>query len=77
MIPYYGIGDVSGAERMESLRERRRRGVVAVVPVEVTEKHVAALLAAGHLSYDKKGDEIRVNKAEIHAAVEAYLGELI
>ncbi len=43
----------TAAERVKRYRDRKRRGVVAVVPVEVTQKTIDAFLECGGIEADE------------------------
>jgi hypothetical protein len=47
------LGDVRVTTRSRRFRERRRRGVIAVVPVEISRTDIWALRSAGLLRLEK------------------------
>ena len=49
-------------------RDRRRRGVV-LVPVEIGQDAVRALIADGRLSASENGGRLRVTRAQVGAAI--------
>ena len=66
----------TSAERMRRHRDRKRRGVLAIVPVEINEQGIRALITKGWLDYrrDQNGD-IQVSKAEFPDALGEMLSE--
>jgi hypothetical protein len=64
---------MSAAERMRLSRERRREGLVGVVPLEVFEHEVAALIGRGLLAAADKTDRPAIANA-IGRLLERVLG---
>ena len=68
---------MSGAERSQRLRNRRKRGVLMVADLEITAEHVAALIGHGYLE-SKTGDgETRVKREAIKEAVQEFWNDAI
>ena len=63
-----------GAARTRRLRERRRRGVIAVVPVEIVETDVVLLVRAGYLPEARTGT---VTREALVNAVERLLDDWV
>ena len=60
-------------ERSKRLRDRRRRGVLLMAPIEITETGVARLIERGYLSGVTGDGEVRVKRDEvIHAVQRAF-----
>ena len=67
----------SSTERMQISRQRRRRGIVRMARVEVSENDVRALANAGRLSFAMKDGNTHINKENIKPAAEKLLAELL
>ena len=66
----------TSAERMRRHRNRKKRGVVAIVPIEVDALAVAALVAEDYLDNDEADDALNVsNKPALAKAVEGLLSD--
>ncbi len=61
----------SSTERSQRCRERQRRGVLGLVPVEVTKPVLRRLLADGLVTYEDVGEE------DLEAQVSAALSRLV
>ena len=64
----------TGAQRMRRHRDRKKRGVVAIVPIEVDVYAVSALMEEGYLDSDEPDDKLNV--ADKTALVESIQGFL-
>ena len=65
---------MTAAERMRVHRDRKRRGVVAVVPVEITMDAVQGMIEAGVLTTETNDQgEIRIPREEIARAVQEII----
>ena len=53
----------SAAERMRRSRQRRRNGIVAVIPVEISGRDVSQLLARKLLTNDSSGNRAAIAQA--------------
>ncbi len=67
---------MSPAERSRSLRSRKARGI-HVIPVEVDEDQVQALIENRWLKPRQDGDLQRVTRAEVGKAIEELLKGLV
>ncbi len=66
----------TGAERARLHRDRKRRGVVAVVPVGLEELAVMALVEDGYLDHDKSVFPLKASDKEaLTAAVHELLDD--
>ncbi len=61
----------SSTERSQRCRERQRRGVLGLVPVEVTKPVLRRLLADGLVTYEDVGQE------ELDAQISTALSRLV
>ncbi len=67
----------TAAERVKRYRDRKRRGVVAVVPVEVCAHMIGALTWKEYLDLDASDDACNVtDKGAVAEAIQAALGTL-
>ncbi len=67
----------TAAERAQQHRDRKRRGVMAVVPVEVDMDVLIALVRKDYLDPDATDDACNVtDKSALAEAVQAALGDL-
>ena len=65
------------AERSRRLRERRRRGVQVVAPIELTDKAIKGLLAKGYLTSNTRGGENRVKREAILEAAQEFWNDAL
>lgn len=66
---------VTGAERVRCHRERRERGILCVVPVEVSEQLVRRLINEGWLEGQDQSGSVRVSRKEIGEALNEMLAD--
>ena len=68
---------MTSAERMKVYRQRRRKGVVLMARVEISESNVLALANSGRLSFAMKNGDTHIRKEDIKPAAERLLAELL
>ena len=68
---------MTSAERMKVYRQRRRKGVVRMARVEISESNVLALANSGRLSFAMKNGDTHIRKEDIKPAAERLLAELL
>lgn len=61
---------MTGTERTRRWRARKARGIVTTVNVEITERHVRALMASNMLEAARANDEIKVTKENLTKSVQ-------
>jgi len=59
----------------KSSRERKRQGVLAIVPVEVDRNVALALIASGLLGCRTERDTLHVSRGNLAAAIRRAVGE--
>jgi len=64
----------STRERKRRFRERQKRGAI-VVPVEISLGAVEALASEGWLECRQDGEEARVFRQDIAAAIEGFIAD--
>ena len=59
----------TSAERMRRHRDRQRRGVLAIVPVEISQDDLDALIAVGGVRFTVRENKPLVTRADCAEAV--------
>lgn len=64
---------MTGAERTKKWRERKNRGVVATVLVEITAGHVRAFISSGRLIPSDGNTGTRIRRMDLTYAVQEVI----
>ncbi len=65
------------AERSRRLRERRRRGVLLVAPIELTDPAIGTLIAKGYLTSNTRDGEHRVKREAVLEAAQEFWNDAL
>jgi malate/lactate dehydrogenase len=66
---------MSGAERTRKWRERKERGVIATVNIEITEGHIRAFMALGVLHSLNENGVTHINRGNLQYAAQRTIDE--